>query len=563
MATNGAGMAEGEYRDVASGEIEPPVDPVAPSDELARELEQVAASAAALRDILARVNLLPDDFPKDHLDALAATLERAPGMSADGALHALTYARPKLSQTRRRWVEIPRDEVEYPDVPRGGAIDTAIRGLIADVDTAREWYDAPRQDIAEASAVPEGAVAAGGTPDVADLAERTRKIADDSGAIADELEAGATDESVRADNLVRRVRDVEILSRQEEIELSAAQPRLRLIDQLNRGVKRAFPYAIFALRAIRVGADFSKVFFERFGNIMTRMTTVWCEEISKGTVELENLIERYRKEWSEKPKATGAGSDFSIFRDVDGPWCPEMVVIPAGSFMMGTPDDEEGRDEDEGPRHEVTIGYRFALGRYAVTFEEYDQFCTASGWNTPDDANWGRRRRPVINVSWHDAQAYVAWLSRETGQRYRLPSEAEWEYACRAGTTTPFSLGETISTIKANFDGNVKYGKRGKSTYRKRTVPVGKFRGNPWGLHEMHGNVYEWVEDHWHDSYQGAPNDGSAWINIERIFSDYRRVMRGGSWGDVARIVRSASRSKFDPVSRSNVIGFRVARTLY
>ena len=153
----------------------------------------------------------------------------------------------------------------------------------------------------------------------------------------------------------------------------------------------------------------------------------------------------------------------------------------------------------------------------------------------------------------------MEWLSRETGQVYRLPSEAEWEYACRAGTATPFSFGETITTDQANYDGNYTYAGGPKGEYRRRTVAVGTLPANPWGLYEMHGNVWEWVEDHWHDSYTGSPTDGTAWMDGE---SSRNRVSRGGSWSSRPRLLRSAIRGRNQPDSRGSYQGFRVARTL-
>ncbi|MEO5376100.1 MAG: SUMF1/EgtB/PvdO family nonheme iron enzyme [Alphaproteobacteria bacterium] len=251
--------------------------------------------------------------------------------------------------------------------------------------------------------------------------------------------------------------------------------------------------------------------------------------------------------------------DGAVFRDrlADGTPGPEMVAIPAGRFMMGSPEDEKGRFASEGPRHEVTIGYRFALGRYAVTFEEYDRFVAATGGREPSDHGWGRGRRPVIDVSWEDAQAYARWLSVETGQSYRLPSEAEWEYACRAGTTTPFHTGETISTSQANFDGNFTYVTGAKGEYRRQTMPVGSFPPNAFGLYDMHGNVWEWVEDVWHENYTGAPVDGSARTTNGSNF----RVNRGGSWNYYPRSLRSAYRDGSSADLRSNLLGFRLART--
>ncbi len=181
---------------------------------------------------------------------------------------------------------------------------------------------------------------------------------------------------------------------------------------------------------------------------------------------------------------------------------PEMVVIPAGRFLMGC---VSGRDcyIDEGPVHEVTVA-SFALSKYEVTFEEYDRFTEATGGARADDRGWGRDRRPVVNVSWEDAQAYVAWLSLETGEPYRLPSEAEWEYAARAGTETAYSWGNEIGDNRANCFNC------GSRWDNGQTAPVGSFGANAWGLHDMHGNVFEWVEDCSHLRYVGAPSDGTA-----------------------------------------------------
>ncbi|MEI7607345.1 MAG: SUMF1/EgtB/PvdO family nonheme iron enzyme, partial [Rhodospirillaceae bacterium] len=184
-----------------------------------------------------------------------------------------------------------------------------------------------------------------------------------------------------------------------------------------------------------------------------------------------------------------------VFRDC--PECPEMVVIPKGSFTMGSPYSEPGRLGNEGPQHRVTIGYEFAVGKYEVTFADWDA-CVADGGcggNRPGDEGWGRGHRPVINVSWVDAHTYVQWLSRKTGQTYRLPSEAEWEYTARAGTMTPFWWGSTITPDQANYDGNDAYNNGASGVYRRQTVEVGSFRTNPFGLYDTAGNVWEWVED--------------------------------------------------------------------
>jgi formylglycine-generating enzyme required for sulfatase activity len=234
--------------------------------------------------------------------------------------------------------------------------------------------------------------------------------------------------------------------------------------------------------------------------------------------------------------------DLSVFSDA--PFAPEMVVLRAGEFMMGSTDNEEGSYHEERPQHRVTIAQRFAIGRYPVTFDEYDRFCEATRREKPRDMDGGRGRRPVINVSREDAQAYVAWLSQETGRAYRLPSEAEWEYACRAGTTSRYSFGDVINPDHANY----------ADLGLHRTNEVGTYPANPWGLHDMHGNVWEWVEDDWHDNYRRAPTNGSAWKDTKT-----GGVLRGGSWADDSGVCRSAYRG---PIAAGSRLGFRVARTL-
>ena len=226
---------------------------------------------------------------------------------------------------------------------------------------------------------------------------------------------------------------------------------------------------------------------------------------------------------------------------------PQLVVIPAGRFRMGCLSND-GCEDDEKPVREVTIAAPFALSVHEVTFEDYDRFKHP---NEVDDKGWGRGARPVIYVSWDDAQEYVEWLSAQTGAEYRLPSEAEWEYAARAGTTTKYGWGNEIGTNRANC------GSCGDQW--RYTAPVGSFPANGFGLHDMHGNVWEWVEDCWNESYVGAPTDGTARLEGSCI----ERVLRGGSWSNLLPVIaRAANRNSFINSARLQDLGFRVARTL-
>ena len=238
---------------------------------------------------------------------------------------------------------------------------------------------------------------------------------------------------------------------------------------------------------------------------------------------------------------------------------PEMLVMPAGDFLMGSPDDEPERSGNEGPRHKVRFARPFALARFAVTFEEYDRYAAAvPGVPWPEDRGWGRGRRPVVDVTCEEAEAYCRWLTSQTGEPYRLPSEAEWEYCCRAGTVTPFWWGHDISPDLANYFGLRTYNGGRPGRFRRRTVPVGAFAPNPWGLYQMHGNVWEWCADAWNDSYDGAPDDGSAWTSGKT----HRAVLRGGALNVPPYGLRAAYRYAENRASNDFETGFRVARDL-
>lgn len=237
-----------------------------------------------------------------------------------------------------------------------------------------------------------------------------------------------------------------------------------------------------------------------------------------------------------------------------------MTVIPAGSFRMG---DIQGKGDDDGkPVHRVTISRPFSVGKYEVTWSEWDA-CVAAGScdNGPvagagGDEGWGTGNRPVFNVSWNDTQAYVKWLSGKTGEDYHLLSESEWEYVARAGTTGQFWWGPSITTDQANYDGNSTYGDGPIGKYRKKTVPVDSFAANAFGLYNVHGNVWEWVEDCYKGSYTGAPTDGKA----RTTDSCDNRVARGGSWVNYPLFLRSADRNGITPGFLRYRLGFRVAR---
>ena len=267
-----------------------------------------------------------------------------------------------------------------------------------------------------------------------------------------------------------------------------------------------------------------------------------------------------------------------------------MLWIPSGRFWMGSPAQEPDREDDEGPLHLVQLE-GFFMGQAPITQAQWRE---VAGWQPRDGESWGRElqlnpsyfhagygekggnarllagelntdQRPVEQVSWEDAIEFCNRLSQRTGRHYSLPSEAQWEYACRAGSSTPFNFGETINTELANYNGNHAYGDFPKGKYRKQTTPVGMFPANAWGLRDMHGNVWEWCLDQWHDNYEGAPKDGSAWVDADTTRADVNkddrlisRLLRGGSWFSLPGSCRSAFRLHHRPGLVISYVGLRV-----
>ena len=252
---------------------------------------------------------------------------------------------------------------------------------------------------------------------------------------------------------------------------------------------------------------------------------------------------------------------------IDCDICPPMVVIGAGSFVMGSSAAEQAQTiadgvpkswtDHENPQHTVNVK-KFLMGQTEVTQGQWKAVMGSD--KNPSRFNTCGDDCPVDYVGWNDAKAYITELNRKSGQQYRLPSEAQWEYAARGGTTTAFYTGNTITTDQANFDGkNGTYNGSAKGEYKAKTLKVKSFNANGFGLYDMHGNVWEWVEDVYHDNYNGAPTDGSAWLSGG---DQTLRVLRGGGWGSDPASLRSAIRNWVTPGFRNNYNGFRLVRTL-
>ncbi|MUH00837.1 SUMF1/EgtB/PvdO family nonheme iron enzyme [Scytonema sp. UIC 10036] len=250
----------------------------------------------------------------------------------------------------------------------------------------------------------------------------------------------------------------------------------------------------------------------------------------------------------------------SLTEDLGNGVTLDMVAIPGGTFTMGASESEFSSEDSERPLHQVTI-QPFFMGKYHITQEQWQVVATFERVNCeldPDPSRFKTSDRPVETISWYEAVEFCNRLSKYTGRTYRLPSESEWEYACRAGTTTPFHFGETITTDIVNYNGVYTYGDSPQGKYRGQTTPAGSFGvANAFGLYDMHGLLWEWCSDRWHENYEGAPTDGSAWLNSS---DNSRVVLRGGSWDFTPWFCRSAFRFHLEPKDKGNNIGFRVVQ---
>ncbi|WP_347331616.1 formylglycine-generating enzyme family protein [Marinimicrobium locisalis] len=287
--------------------------------------------------------------------------------------------------------------------------------------------------------------------------------------------------------------------------------------------------------------------------------------LAEARARLENAV----REMSQRRQAARSTAEnyepLTVFQDYlkDGTLGPKMVVIPGGTFVLGSPEDERNRDPDEGPAHPVSVE-RFAMAQTETTFAEYRRFAEEAGWALPDDYGWGHGQQPLINVSWVEAKAYAAWLSEQTGFRYRLPTEAEWEYAARAGTTTPFIAGNCLTPEYANLDFRARSEQcPGIPVNAGKAVAVAGHKPNPWGLHNLYGNVREWVRDCWEPRYDPL-TDGRASFSGEGgtcgVNGD--RVLRGGAWPSPANSARTANRYAMAEQEWSSGVGFRLVREL-
>ena len=492
-----------------------------------------------------------------------------PGGTAEGCRIPLDYSRLRLAEIGQENFKPEggdgSSEIgdQPPGLMRDMALDQAFRQLLHQISYAQAEYrhqaeEIDGDDVVELAIKPDSTIA----EDIASLgdgAQAVEKTFQDLGA---RLDRETSPGSHCADQLRRQARDVEAHTRLARNELRQSTIRQNRLERITSVLLRMPQIIENTGKAIAIGTDVLEPFANQWFQFWADVQNLSLKNLRRFGENLQKVGQRLKE--NATPSKTGTNlprEALAVFRDVDESWCPEMVVIPSARFLMGSPDSEGGREKWESPQHRVRFDQRFAICRFPITFEQYDQFCRETGRKKPADNGWGRRDRPIVNVSFADATAFCHWLSERTKAPYSLPSEAAWEYACRAGSRTRYAFGDLITHDQANF-GNPTAGT---------TKPVGTYQPNPWGIHDMHGNTWEWCLDVWHLTYQGAPDDGSPWVDDgdggtiregTNMSQGLFRVIRGGSRSDSPEKLRSASRNGHHMEKSHLGLGFRCLRAL-
>jgi len=385
-----------------------------------------------------------------------------------------------------------------------------------------------------------------------DLAERVQQVGlSSSGSISGDIQKIRGKLSQQLDVLYGEYLEIKskellfrydiALSGERSIPEEIGAQGLQLVQQLEKTYGKAEEFEKLNELVKGENLDLFSQRVKEGGRLIREVSKVWVfQEMHTGGWRL-TVVARFKV----LPGGSSGTPSGTQARQLPGRPAVEWVGIPAGTFTMGSPSYETDRESDEGPQHSVSLS-GFKMSKYEVTFAQYDAFCAATGRTKPSDEGWGRGNRPVINVDWNDATAFAQWMG------CRLPTEAEWEYACRAGTTSPFNTGSCLGRWQANYNGNNPYSTCPKGTYPQKTMPVGSYAPNAWGLYDMHGNVYEWCSD-WYGDYSKF-----EYFNSNGPTKGTFKIIRSGFWGSDGKYSRSANRNSSSPSNRNNNIGFRL-----
>jgi formylglycine-generating enzyme required for sulfatase activity len=539
---------------------------------LLQELNEVAADAGMLAAELGKANRLPTDFPIQQMQELLEGLRALPTGTGEGSLKPLEIALSRLPAIRKKYFETEeqsrrlRNGEEAPPLTRGMVIDQRLGALISSITTALDEYRALASVKADSATDTAPSITIDSSSNEIASAIEDAKAAEqnlDVGAYV--VERIAEPSSTNADNLKRQMRDVRGLLRLARVELRMPEfvPRWyrKTIDAI-----RDYPELLLRTsKGIQIGIDVARPLADAWNHFEHGFNHLVLDSIEQAAKGLAEVAQKW--EVARTIPHDAAFTPFSMIRDklASGQLGPEMVIIPAGEFLMGSIASETSLSEDDrafknevspgGNKRKMRIADRFAIGRYPVTCDEYLSFIKAVGGETPDNKTLETGNYPVVNVSWNDAKKYIVWLCMETGETYRLPSEAEWEYSCRSGTDARRSWGDAWDTDKANGDGSV-----------GRTSPVDQYPPNMWGLHDMIGNVWEWCADVYVSEIEHLPDGGVPYdqpsANKDPKPVSVVRIHRGGSFSSAPRLLRAANRSWDIPDVRGNNVGFRLVRQL-
>jgi formylglycine-generating enzyme required for sulfatase activity len=534
-----------------------------PDEALARELRQVAAAAKGVVRTLGEINTLPRGFPEAALRDLCAALGGLPEGTAEGSRTQLELARNLLPKIRREHFvedeeEAAADEAE-PPLWRDGVLDQRMAALIAAVSTALDEYRFQAQDHFDDTVRAEETVAVDRLTTERLLAGADA-VAEGAGRTIAELDAKGVAATERGEVLRRRVKDGENLSLAAKAQLENPPVVRRWLAGVASALQRTPDLIKAAADVMERGVDIAEPFADWWE---TTRRDAWASLFKSIRGLAQALREATERATAPRRGAAAARPTWAIDAGADeyGDWAEfeyegvrqRLRWIPPGTFTMGSPANELGRTDAEGPQHEVTIGAGFHLFATPVTQALYE---AVTGENP---SGFKGAERPVENVSWHDAQTFLQRLNEGVpGLDLVMPSEAQWEYACRARTTTATYAGDLPgleATGAGVLDGIAWFNTNSGGKSR----PVSQKRPNAWGLYDMLGNAFEWCEDELHGEYEGAPSDGSEWMDVPP-WDDAPRVIRGGSWNHVARYCRAAFRVGFVPYDRSGFLGFRSAR---
>jgi formylglycine-generating enzyme required for sulfatase activity len=544
-----------------------------PPPSLMQELNEVAADAGSLATELGKANRLPADFPISQVKELLEGLQALPSGTGEGCLKPLEVALSRLPAIRKRYFETEeqsrrsRNDQEVPPLTRGMVIDQRLGALISSITTALDEYRALASvEVDKATDTAPSITIDASSNEIVSALEAAKSAEQNLLVGANEVERITEPSSANADSLKRQMRDVRSLLRFARVELRMPEFVPRWFRKIINGIEDYPRLLLKTSKGIQIGVDVARPLadaWHHFEHGFSRLVLDSIEQAARGFKEVAQKWEAQRTSQRDNDFAP-----FSIIRDKlgNGQFGPEMVVIPAGEFLMGSATGELNLAEDHrayenevslnGTKRQMRISKSFAIGRYLVTRDEYLTYVKATGGEPPNNDTSENGKLPIVNVSWNDAQKYIAWLNKETGKIYRLPSEAEWEYSCRAGTDTRRCWGDAWNKDKANGAGSLGH-----------TSPVDQYPPNMWGIHDMIGNVWEWCEDILCDEIDRLPDDGAPYVstsgNTDRKQGSLPvRVHRGGAFTSSPRRLRCANRSWEIPDVGDGNVGFRLARRL-